>query len=94
MYASIRRYRIEGSIQELARLVEAGLLPIFQENPGFIAYYVVDGGDGYGAAISIFETHEAAHASNEQAAAWIRDNASEFLPEPPQITSGEVLVTR
>ncbi len=92
MYASIRRYRVEGSIQELARRAKEGLVPIFQENPGFVAYYVVDGGDGHAASISVFENHEAAHRSNEQAAAWVKEDASEFLPEAPQITSGEVLV--
>jgi hypothetical protein len=40
MYASIRRYLVEGAIQELARRAEEGLVPIFQENPGFVAYYV------------------------------------------------------
>ena len=92
MYASMRRYRVEGSVQELARRAEEGLVPIFQENPGFVAYYVVDGGDGYAASVSIFESQEAALRSNEQAAAWVTANASEFLLEAPQITSGEALV--
>ncbi len=92
MYASIRRYLVEGSIQELARRAEEGLVPIFQENPGFVAYYVVDGGDGHAASVSIFESREAAHRSNEQAAAWVKENASEFLAEAPQITAGEALV--
>jgi len=92
MYASIRRYFVEGATQELARRAEEGLVPIFKENPGFVAYYVVDGGDGYVASISIFESHEAAHRSNEQAGAWVKENASEFLQDEPQITSGEALV--
>ena len=92
MYASIRRYFVEGDIQELARRAKEGLVPIFQENPGFVTYYVVDGGDGYVASISIFESHEAAHRSNEQAAAWVKESASDLLQGEPQITSGEVLV--
>ncbi len=92
MFASIRRYRVEGSLQELARLAEGGLVPVFQQNPGFVAHYIVDGGDGHAASVSIFESREAAIGSSEQAAAWVRENASEFLPEDPQITAGEALV--
>lgn len=92
MYASVRRYRVEGSAEELAERVTAGLLPIFRENPGFAGYYVVNGGDGYLASVSVFESREAARQSSEQAAAWIDENASEYLPEAPEITSGEVLV--
>jgi heme-degrading monooxygenase HmoA len=92
MYASIRRYRVVGSVQELAQKAEAGMAPILKQNPGFIAYYVVDGGDGHVASISVFESGDAAHRSNEQAAAWVKDNASGFLPDPPTITHGQVLV--
>jgi hypothetical protein len=92
MFASIRRYRVEGSLQDLARRAKEGLVPVFQQNPGFVAYYIVDGGDGYAASVSIFESREAALGSSEQAAAWVKENASEFLPEAPQITAGEALV--
>jgi hypothetical protein len=37
MYASIRRYRITGSAKDIAQKAEAGLVPIFKKNPGFVA---------------------------------------------------------
>jgi len=92
MYASIRRYRFTGSAKDLAQKAEAGLVPIFKKNPGFIAYYVVDGGDGHLASVSVFESAEAAHNSNEQAARWVKDNVSQFMPDPPQVIHGQVLV--
>ena len=93
MYASVRRYRVTGSAKDIAQKAEAGLVPIFKQNPGFVAYYIVDGGDGHVASISVFESGEAAHASNEQAAAWVKENVSQLVPDAPQITHGEVLVS-
>jgi hypothetical protein len=93
MYASIRRYRVTGSAKDLAQKAQSGLVPIFKKNPGFVAYYAVDGGDGHLASVSVFDSAEAAHNSNEQAAAWVKDNVSQFLPDPPQVTHGQVLVS-
>jgi hypothetical protein len=93
MYASIRRYRVTGSAKELAQKAESGLVPIFKKNPGFVAYYVVDGGDGLLASVSVFDSAEAAHNSNKQAAAWVKDNVSQFMPDPPLVTHGQVLVS-
>ena len=93
MYASVRRYRTTGSPKDLAQKVESGLVPIFKKNPGFVAYYAVDGGDGHLASVSVFDSAEAAHNSNEQAAAWVKDNVSQFVPDPPQVTHGQVLVS-
>jgi hypothetical protein len=93
MFASVRRYNVQGSVKDLARRAENELVPILRKNPGFIAYYIVDGGDGYLASISIFDSAWSAHRSNEQARAWIGVQAQEFLPDPPVITSGEVLVS-
>ncbi len=45
MYASIRRYVVHpGSIDEIARQVNKGFLPIIRDIPGFVVYYVVDAG--------------------------------------------------
>jgi hypothetical protein len=41
----------------------------------------------------VFESGEAAHESNEQAAAWVKDNVSQLMPDAPQVTHGEVLVS-
>ncbi len=92
MFASVRRYQVQGSVKDLARRAEEELVPLLRQNPGFIAYYIVDGGDGHLASISMFDSAWSAHRSNEQAAAWVRVQAQQFLPDPPVITSGEVVV--
>ena len=98
MYASVRRY--EGvdadSIAEITRLVgeEGGFASIISRAPGFIAYYVVDAGDGVVASINLFADQAGAEASNRMAADWVRANLASLLHNPPQSTAGEVLVQK
>ena len=47
MYASVRQYTINPGherVNEAAREVQAGLGPIIRQEPGFVAYYVLDAG--------------------------------------------------
>ena len=92
MYASVRRYRIAGSAQELMRRVREGFVPIVRQTPGFVAYYAVDGGDGTVVSVSIFQDRSGAEASNGRAATWVRANLAELLPHSPEITAGDIAV--
>ena len=92
MYASVRRYAIEGSAEELARRVREGFVPIIRQSSGFVAHYVVDGGDGSVASMSIFQDQAGAEESNRKAADWVRANLAALLPKRPEITAGEVTV--
>jgi hypothetical protein len=92
MFASIRRYRTK-DIAELTRRVNEGFLPLIEQSPGFVAYYVVDGGDGWAASISLFETRGGAEQSTLLAAGWVRENLAELVDGAPEITQGEVLVS-
>ncbi len=67
-------------------------MPIVSEAPGFIAYYVLDAGDGVVASINIFEDQAGAEESNRRAAGWVKENVASMLPTPPEITAGEVTV--
>lgn len=93
MYMSIRRY--EGvppeSIREITRIVEQGFLAIISQAPGFVAFYTIDAGDGVIASVSIFESQAGAEESNRLAADYIRENMARFIPNPPQVTAGELL---
>ena len=96
MYASVRRYDgvDPGSVDEIVRLVEeeGGFASIISKAPGFTAYYVVDAGGGAVASISVFEDQSGAEESNRMAAGWVKENLTSLLPNPPQITAGEVRV--
>ena len=92
MFTSIFRWRVDGSLEDLAALAEKGLVPILKGCPGFIAYCVVDTGDGHAATICVFESRETELASRDKAAAWAKENAGAYLPDAPEITAGETLV--
>ena len=94
MYASIRRYRIDrSSISEITQRVREGFLPIISELPGFVAYYIVDQGDGNAATVSLFQDREAAEHSNRAAAQWVQENMVSLVEGPPEILAGKVVVS-
>lgn len=91
MYASIRRYRTDsGSADEIIRQANEGFVPIIRQAPGFRAYYIVDAGGGVVTTISIFEDQEGAEESTRMAAAFVNENLAPLLPNPPEVTAGEV----
>ncbi len=90
MYASIRRYEGVTSLDEVIRRAEAGFLPIMQGVPGFIEYHLVDEGDGVATSVSIFEDRAGAEESQRRAASWVQENLGPLVPNPPQVTTGEV----
>jgi hypothetical protein len=90
MYVAVRRYEGVSDPQKVAQLVEEGFLPIISEMPGFVAYYFVDAGDGVMVSTSVFEHKEAEEQSNWQAGDFVAEHLAPLLPNPPQVTTGEV----
>ena len=90
MHAVIRRYRTP-SVEEVVRRIKKEFLSVITSAPGFVAYYVVDEGQGVQSSISIFESREHAEYSNRLATVWVKEHA-EFLLNAPEIVSGEVLL--
>ena len=76
-YTRISTYEMtNGTFDELTGIVEKGILPTFENLPGFVNYGVVDIGDHKVVSISIWETREAAEKSALVAASWIKENLS------------------
>ena len=92
MYAAIRTYKVSDAA-EVSRRVEEGFVPLVRDGDGFVAYGLVDGGDGTIATVSVFEDQAGAEASTEKAADWVRDNLAELVEGAPQVVSGEVTVS-
>jgi hypothetical protein len=92
MYVSVRRYNITDgqSVEEITRRVKEGFVPIISQTPGFIAYYVVDAGEGAVASISVFGDQAGAEESNRRAADWVKANMAQVVSGAPQITAGTV----
>ena len=91
MYVAVRRYEGVTDPQEAGRLVDEGFVPIISEMPGFVAYYFVDAGDGVMVSTSVFEHKAAEEESNWKAGEFVAQHLAPLLPNPPQITTGEVV---
>ena len=89
MYTVIRRYQDVQNTAEVARRAVEEFGPTLREHPGFQRYWVVDGGAGVLATISVYNSEEAAAASNAAAATWVQENVANLVPSPPRVTSGE-----
>ena len=91
MYATVRRYEGVTDPSEVGRQVQEGFIPIISELPGFVAYYCVDAGDGVVVSTSVFEHKDAEEQSNWRAGDFVAKNLAPLLPNPPQITAGELV---
>jgi hypothetical protein len=91
MYATVRRYEGVSDPSEVGRQVQEGFIPIISEMPGFVAYYVVDAGEGVMVTTSVFEHQAAEEESSWRAGQFTAEHIASLVPNPPQITAGEVV---
>ena len=91
MYVAVRRYEGVTDSQRVTQQVQEGFVPIISEMPGFVAYYFVDAGDGVMVSTSVFEHKDAEEQSNFRAGGFVAENLAPLLPNPPQVTAGEVV---
>ena len=95
MFATIRRYDAidQTRISELVDKTNETFLPSLTELPGFSGYSLIEAGNGVMSSISFFDTEAHADESSRLASNWVREQKLETaLPNPPKITSGEVVV--
>jgi hypothetical protein len=91
VHASVRQYRVR-DIDTLVAKVEEEFVDQVKAIDGFVGYYVIDGGDGAAASVTVGETADAVAESVRLAAKWVRDSASELVDGEPEVTVGEVRV--
>jgi carotenoid cleavage dioxygenase-like enzyme len=91
MYVAVRRYEGVTDPQRVAKVGEESFVPIISEMPGFVAHYLVDAGDGVMIAISVFEHKDAEEQSTYRAGEFVGEHLEPLLPNPPQVTAGEVV---
>ncbi len=92
MFVVVRRYAPGARASEVAWRVGEGLVPILAKLPGFRAYYCFVGEDGRPVSVSIVDSRAAAVAANERAREWAAANMADLIPDPPEVTIGEMLV--
>jgi hypothetical protein len=97
MFATIRRYESvdTGHTDELVKKADETLVPSLSELPGFNGYYLIEAGNGIMSSIGFYDTAEHADESTRVATDWVREQKLESaLPNPPKITTGEVVVQK
>jgi hypothetical protein len=96
MFASVRRYRLtSGSIDDLLHLVDSDFAETVQEMDGFLAYQVLECGNGEIITITTFRDRRSAETSMEMAADWVRDTlAAQFDLTRLEGFVGEVAISR
>ena len=91
MYVAVRRYEGATDPQRVGQVVDEVFVPLISELPGFVAYYAVDAGDGVVVSTSVFEHKDAEEQSTFRAGEFVAEHLAPLLPNPPQITAGEVV---
>src|SRR5918994_7566082 len=91
MYVAVRRYEGMTDSQRVAEVAQEGFVPMISEMPGFVAYYLVDAGDGVSVSTSVFEHKDAEEQSTFVAGEFVGEHLAPLMPNPPQVTAGEVV---
>lgn len=91
MYGRVAKYGYDGDAHDIARLAEEGVLPIFEADPGFKAYVLLES-DGEIISFSSWDSAATAEAANDLAARWIAENMAEDV-ELKELHIGEILST-
>ncbi|MDA9537440.1 hypothetical protein ACM41_14925 [Bradyrhizobium sp. CCBAU 21362] len=92
MYVVIRKYTKVRSVADAARRAKSGIGQILREAHGFRSYYVLDGGEGVGVAVMIFEDRESANEANKKVMEFVQASLHDLDLGDPEIVAGEILV--
>ena len=95
MHAILNRYEGVDTSRtiELTKKVYETLIPRLNKLPGFDGYFLIEAGNGVMTSVSLFDTSAHADDSTGLASSWVREEKLETaLPNPPQVTGGEVIV--
>jgi hypothetical protein len=91
MYAAVRRFEGVTDSQKVVQVAKVGFVPLISQMPGFVAYYLVDAGDGVTVSTSVFEHKDAEEQSTFRAGEFVQEHLAPLMPNPPQVTAGEVV---
>jgi hypothetical protein len=95
METSVRKYKLaEEQIDELTRRVDETFAPRIEEMPGFVAYQLLDCGNGILMTVTTCHDREAAERSVELAADFVAKELEGIEIERVEATIGEVGVSR
>ena len=95
MHTSIREYQGDPEeVAEMAHLADTRFADRLAEQPGFLAYELIDCGEGRVVTLSVFTDRDSANASADLAAEFVREELSDFRIERIGARTGMVMVNR
>jgi hypothetical protein len=68
-------------------------VPLLRRAPGFKGCCAFVSEDDHAVSVSIFDDRDSAAHADERVRGWLAANLRDLLPNPPEVTSGEVLVS-
>lgn len=93
MYTYVRRYDVKPeSVNEVIRRAVEGFVPIISRERGFLAYDLMNSGNGTVTSISTFDNQVTAENANVLTTEWVNANLASLVSEPPLVISGKVSV--
>jgi heme-degrading monooxygenase HmoA len=79
-HARVAVYQVKpGTADEIARRAQAGMLPIFRSQPGFVAYGGVTTDTDTVISLSFWQTQQQAEEAVQVATSWVKDNLAEMV---------------
>ena len=79
-HARVGVYKLlPGTVEEVIRRAQAGMLPTFRSQPGFVGYGLIKTGEDAVISLSLWQTREQADAAVQTAAAWVQENLAEMV---------------
>jgi quinol monooxygenase YgiN len=72
-------YKLQASASDMVRRAEEEMLPIFRQQPGFIAYELIETGTDSLISISTWQSQEQANEATKSAALWVKENLGFML---------------
>jgi heme-degrading monooxygenase HmoA len=79
-HVRVATYKVtKGTPEELAKVAEDGMLPIFKGHHGFIGYSVLKIGDGEVMSISVWNSHKDAEEATGLAKDFVAENMADLI---------------
>jgi hypothetical protein len=93
MFVTTGQMKARTSFAEIAKRLEAGMIPIVQRAPGFMGYYIMKSDNSTGAGTAVFRTEQDWTAVSDEVLAWFEKNVTPLCQGDPVVISGEVITS-
>jgi hypothetical protein len=95
MFTTIRQYRCDpAQTAEIAHRADEAFADRLAAQEGFVAYEMIDAGDGMVFTVTVFADREGAERSSELAAEFVRTSLAGFELERISAHTGELILNR